>query len=163
MTKIMSMTIGGGGASGGSENRAGSGGNGNGRQQSTKSSKHGGDSNRGGQEAPGKRREAGVVVGAVAAAGAVARAVAAAGAAAAAAMASGERPEVRVEIEVPCTLLGDYLAQSRAMFVVSAYLERSQCLASRQTFICAADRFICLRRWEIGHFYVYLHIFLKIS
>ena len=58
----------------------------------------------------------------------------------------GERPEVRVEIGVPRTLLGDYLAQIKAMRLANAYLERSQCLASRQTFICAADRFIRSRR-----------------
>ena len=77
-----------------------------------------------------------------------AREVVGAGVAAAmvAAMAGGERPEVRVEFGVPYILLGNYLAQSRAMFLVNAYLERSRCLASRQTFICAADRFICLRR-----------------
>ncbi len=84
------------------------------------------------------------------AAGAAAGAVAAAAvmAVAAAAMADGERPEMRDEsvIGVPGILLGNYLAQSRAMFLANAYLERSQCLASRQTFICAADRFICLRR-----------------
>ncbi len=48
-------------------------------------------------------------------------------------MAGGERPEVRVEIGIPHILLGNYLAQSRAMFLVNAYLERSQCSASRQT------------------------------
>jgi hypothetical protein len=36
-------------------------------------------------------------------------------------MASGERPEVRVEIGVPRTLLGDYLAQSRAMFLANRF------------------------------------------
>ncbi len=53
--------------------------------------------------------------------------------AAAAAMASGERPEVKVEIGVPHTLLGNYLVQSRAMFLANAYLGLSQCLASRHT------------------------------
>ena len=137
-----------GGGSGGSENRAGSGGrggkggrggssgNGKGKEQSTKSIKNGGGGNSGGQEVPGKRREAAVPAGVAAAAGA----------AVAAAMASGERPEVRVEIGVSHTLLGDYLVQSRAMFLANVYLESSQCLASRQTFICAADRFICSRR-----------------
>ncbi len=72
---------------------------------------------------------------------------AAAGAVAVAAMAGGERPEVRVEIGVPCTLLGDNLAHINAMGLANAHLERSQCLASRQTFIFAADRFfICSRR-----------------
>ncbi len=50
---------------------------------------------------------------------------AAAGAAAAgavAAIAGGERPEVRVEmIRVPRRLLGDYLAQSRAMFLANRF------------------------------------------
>ena len=89
-----------------------------------------------------------VAVAVAAAAGAAAATVAAgvgAGVEAAAAMASGEQPEVRVEIGVPRTLLCDYLSQSRAMFLVNVYLERSQCLESRQTFICAADRFICSR------------------
>ncbi len=65
------------------------------------------------------------------------------------AIAVGKRPEVNEEsnvIGVPGILLGDYLAQSRAIFLVNAYLEGSQCLASRQTFICAGDRFICLRK-----------------
>ncbi len=65
------------------------------------------------------------------------------------AMAVGKRPEAREEsnrIGVPHVLLGNNLAQSRAMRLANEYLERSQCLASRQTFICAADRFICLRR-----------------
>jgi hypothetical protein len=85
-----------------------------------------------------------VVVGSVGAAAAVA-------AAAGAAMANGDRPEVRDEyhtnvIGVPRILLGDYLAQSRAMFLANVYLRLSQCSASRQTFICAADRFNCSRR-----------------
>ncbi len=70
-------------------------------------------------------------------------------AAAVVAMAVGERPEAREEsncIGVPRVLLGDNSAQSRAMRLANAYLERSQFSASRQTFICAADRFICLRR-----------------
>ncbi len=89
---------------------------------------------------PGKRREAAAVVGA---AGAAAAAVVAA---AVAAMAGGVRPEVRVEIGVPRILLGNYLVLSIAMFLANAYLEGSQCLASRQSSICAADRFICSRR-----------------
>jgi hypothetical protein len=57
---------------------------------------------------------------------------------AAAAMANGERLEVRDEyhtnvIGVPGILLGNYLVQSRAMFLANAYLHLSQCLASRQT------------------------------
>ena len=103
-------------------------------QQSTKSSKNGGGGDSGEQEAPGKRREAG------------GGAAAAAGAAAVAAMAGGERPEVRVEIGVPRTILGDNLAHIKAIRLANAYLERSQCLASRQTFTFAADRFICSRR-----------------
>ena len=42
--------------------------------------------------------------------------------------------------------IGDNLVHKKAMRLANAYLERSQCLASRQTFICAADRFICSRR-----------------
>ena len=49
-------------------------------------------------------------------------------------------------IGVPRILLGNYLAQSRVMFLANVYLEGSQCLASRQTFICAPDRFICSHR-----------------
>ncbi len=37
------------------------------------------------------------------------------------AIAGGERPEVRVEIGVPCTLLGEFLAQSRAMFLANRF------------------------------------------
>ena len=58
----------------------------------------------------------------------------------------GERPEVRVDIGVPRILLGGYLAPRRAMFLANTYMERSQCLASRQSFICAADIFICSHR-----------------
>jgi hypothetical protein len=54
----------------------------------------------------------------VAAAGAVAAGVAAAGAVV---MAGGMRPEVKVEAGVPCVLLGDYLAQSRAMFLANMF------------------------------------------
>jgi hypothetical protein len=64
-------------------------------------------------------------------------------------------------IGVPRILLGDYSAQSRAMFLANAYLERSQCLASRQTFICAADRFICSRRLKNGHFLCLSALFYK--
>jgi hypothetical protein len=42
--------------------------------------------------------------------------------------------------------LGDNLAHIKAMRLANAYLEVSKCLASRQAFICAADRFICSRR-----------------
>ncbi len=64
-------------------------------------------------------------------------------------------------IGVPCIPLGNYLVQSRAMFLANAYLERSQCLASRQTFICAADRFICSRRQKNGHFLCLSALFHK--
>jgi hypothetical protein len=57
----------------------------------------------------------------------------------------GERPEVRVKIGVPHMLLGDYLVQSRVMNLVNAYLERSQCLASRQRSVCTTDKLICSR------------------
>ena len=62
-------------------------------------------------------------------------AAAAAGAAAVAAMAGGKKPEVRVEIGVSRTLLGDNLAHIKAMRLACAYLGLSQCLAFRQTFI----------------------------
>jgi hypothetical protein len=61
---------------------------------------------------------------------------------------------------VPSIQLGNYLAQSRAMFLANAYLRLSQYLVSRQRFICAADRFICLRRYKNAHFVcvsAYLH------
>ena len=65
------------------------------------------------------------------------------------------RPEVRVEMEigvtrmqvrVPQIQIGDNLAQSRAMRLVNVQTFGSQCLASKQSSICAADRFICVRR-----------------
>ena len=65
------------------------------------------------------------------------------------------RPEVRVEMEigvthmqvrVPQIQIGDNLAQSRAMRLVNVQTFGSQCLASTQSSICAADRFICVRR-----------------
>ena len=59
---------------------------------------------------------------------------------------SVERPEVRMETGVPRIQIGDYLAQNRAMRQVNAYLDMPQYFASRQSFICAADRFICSRR-----------------
>ncbi len=52
------------------------------------------------------------------------------------AMAVGKRPEVKEEgnvIGVSHILLIYYLAQSRGVFLANAYVERSQCLASRQT------------------------------
>jgi hypothetical protein len=65
----------------------------------------------------------------------------------------GVRPEVRVEIgvtrmqvRVPCIQIGEYLAQSRAMHLANVQIFGSQCLASKQSSICAADRFICVRR-----------------
>jgi hypothetical protein len=103
--------------------RGGGSGKGKGRQQSTKSSKNNDGGNSGGQELPGKRREAAGASGV--AAGAVAMAAAAL-AAAMVAMAVGERPEAREEsndIGVPCILLGDNLAQNRAMCLVNAYPE----------------------------------------
>ena len=47
---------------------------------------------------------------------------------------------MRVKIGVPHILLGDYLVQSRVMILVNAYLERSQCLASRQRQINLSAR-----------------------
>ena len=61
-----------------------------------------------------------------------------------------ERKPYHYVIEVPRIQngiqIGDKLAHKKAMSLVNAYLEGSQCLASRQTFICAADRFIRSRR-----------------
>ncbi len=54
------------------------------------------------------------------------------------AMAVGETPEAREEsdgIGVPYVLLGNNLAQSRAMHLANACLERSQCLASRDRLL----------------------------
>jgi hypothetical protein len=67
-------------------------------------------------------------------------------------------------IGVPRILLGDYLAQSRAMFLVNAYLERYQCLASSDRLLsvpqidlsAGADRKMVI-------FYVYLRYFTKKS
>ena len=71
---------------------------------------------------------------------------------------------MRVEIGVQCTLIGNNFAHIKAMLLENAYLERSQCLASRQTFICAADRFISARAdRKMIIFYVYLRYFLKKS
>jgi hypothetical protein len=57
--------------------------------------------------------------------------------------------EVRVEIGVthmkvrfPRKQMGDYLAQSRAMHLANVQTFGSQCLASKQSSICATDRFI---------------------
>ena len=51
------------------------------------------------------------------------------------ALGRGQRWEWRLGFRlVPHILLGDYLAQSRAMFLVNAYLGISRCLASTQTF-----------------------------
>jgi hypothetical protein len=47
---------------------------------------------------------------------------------------------------VPRIQFGDYLVPSKSIFLVNAYLEGSQFFADRQSFICTADRFICLRR-----------------
>jgi hypothetical protein len=49
-------------------------------------------------------------------------------------------------VRVPRIQLGNYLAPSKAMFLANAYLEGSHFFADRQSFICTADRFICLRR-----------------
>ncbi len=68
-----------------------------------------------------------------------------------------------MEIGVPRTLLGDYLARIKAMRLANAYLERSQCLASRQTFICAADNLSARADRKMVIFYVYLFYFLKKS
>ncbi len=92
---------------------------------------------------------------AAAAAEAVAVAVAETATAAAIAMSMAEgkmreRGDRREGLGVCRTSLGFHihnvatiLAQSIAMFLVNAYLEGSQVLASRQRFICTAERFIC--------------------
>jgi len=63
------------------------------------------------------------------------------------------RPEVKVEIgvtrmqvRVPRIQTGDNLAQIKAMHLANVQIFGSQCLASKQSSICAADRFICVRR-----------------
>jgi hypothetical protein len=60
---------------------------------------------------------------------------------------------VRVEIGVtcmqvsgPCIQIGNNLAQIKAMLLANVQIFGSQCLASKQSSICAADRFICVRR-----------------
>jgi hypothetical protein len=143
--------------------RGGASGKGEGIQQSTKSSKNVDGGNSGGQEAPGKRREA------AGAAGVVAGAMAAAAAAVAAtvvAMAVGERPEAREEsnvIGVPRILLGNNLVKNRAMRLVNAYPEDPnvwhllRLLSVPQIDLSAfADRKMVI-------FYVYLRYFTKKS
>jgi hypothetical protein len=66
-------------------------------------------------------------------------------------------------IGVPRILLGNYLAQKKAMFLANAYLERSQYLASRQTFICAQIDLSARADRKMVIFYVYLHYFTKKS
>ncbi len=67
-----------------------------------------------------------------------------------------ERKPYHYVIEVPGIQNGiqidDNLAHKKAMRLANAYLEGSQCLASRQTFNCAPDRFIRSRRYKNGHF-----------
>jgi hypothetical protein len=65
----------------------------------------------------------------------------------------GLRTEVRVEIgvthmkeRVPHKEIGDYLPQSRAMRLANVQTFGSQCLASKQTSICATDLFVCTDR-----------------
>jgi hypothetical protein len=143
--------------------RGGGSGKGEGRQQSTKSIENDNGGNSGGQEVPGKRREAAGVAGA--AAGAVV-AAAAAVAVAVVAMAVGERPEAREEsnvIGVPRILLGNNLAQNRAMHLENAYPEGPndwclhRLLSVPQIDLSAhADRKMVI-------LYVYLHYFTKKS
>ena len=56
-----------------------------------------------------------------------------------------------IKLKVSCIQLGYYLVQSRARFLAILRLGLSLFLADRQSFI-AADRFIYVRRWKIGHF-----------
>ena len=56
---------------------------------------------------------------------------------------------MRVEIGVtcmqvsgPCIQIGNNLAQIKAMLLANVQIFGSQCLASKQSSICAADRFI---------------------
>ncbi len=83
------------------------------------------------------------------------------------AMAVGERPEAREEsngIGVPRVLLGDNLAQSRAMRLANAYLEeRSRCLASRQTLSVPQRDLSARADRKMVIFYVYLRDFTKKS
>ncbi len=51
-----------------------------------------------------------------------------------------------MQVKVPHIQIGDYLAQSRVMRLVNVQTFGSQCLASKQSSICATDRFICVRR-----------------
>ncbi len=74
--------------------------NGKGRQQSTKSSKNGGGSDSGGQEAPGKRREAGALAAAAAAGAAGAAGVAAVAAMAGVLVGRGQRQEWRLGFRI---------------------------------------------------------------
>ena len=60
---------------------------------------------------------------------------------------------MRVEIGVTCMQvsgpriqIGNNLAQIKVMLLANVQIFGSQCLASKQSSICAADRFICVRR-----------------
>ena len=74
-----------------------------------------------------------------------------------------ERKPYHFVIEVPRIQngiqIGDNLAHKKATHLANAYLERTQYLASRQTFICAADRFI--RSQKNGHFLCLSALFPK--
>jgi hypothetical protein len=67
-------------------------------------------------------------------------------------------------IGVPRILLGDYLAQNRAMFLANAYLERSQCLASRDRLLSVPQIDLSARAdRKMVIFYVYLRYFTQKS
>ena len=51
-----------------------------------------------------------------------------------------------MKVRVPRKQMGDYLAQSRPMHLANVQTFESQCLASKQSSICATDRFIFVHR-----------------
>ena len=140
-----------GGGSGGSGNRAGGGGRGGrggrgggsgnceGRQQSTKSSETAAAAIAVGKrcQARGEKRWRG--------------------------QRQGGGPEVRVEIGAQRTLLGNNFAHIKAMRLANVYLERSQCLASRQILSVLQIDLSARADRKMVIFYVYLRYFLKKS
>jgi hypothetical protein len=75
----------------------------------------------------------------------------------------GGGPEVRVEIGAQRTLLGNNFAHIKAMRLANVYLERSQCLASRQILSVLQIDLSARADRKMVIFYVYLLYFLKKS
>jgi hypothetical protein len=54
-------------------------------------------------------------------------------------------------VRVPHIQIGDYLAQIKAIRLANVQTFGSQCLASKQSSICATDRYMCaqIEKWSI--------------